>query len=383
MSFFEQFAKEAADAARAVSKDLSGFPQRAKDDIILAAFAVDDIDKKAGTVKFDAIPEAIRPGQGAVFLKNVEEKDDDGSFTAERVKDDAELVKLLTTIATINEDEEDEVILKEGLKPLFCIHGFLGAPWTWINPIASAQQEYANDKNIKLIPVLWPAGGIINPNVIENIVPLSYRYYTRRSAAEASSRPMANAFQKAFTKLDKEGVKMDVVGTSMGNWVLKELANKRINEKDNEGQTFTFLFENIFMNASDVRSDIFTSNEGQNIIDMANNDGLVIVHYNQSDGILELATNSFLVSDIKRWVRRFLIWVPEFIPRLGWKGIIGQPEPGDKRKKLVQYDCTSEVEAEGNPLFVGHGYIFDKFLFDKFYGKKSVEIKDVEGVEKF
>jgi esterase/lipase superfamily enzyme len=345
-SFLEDLSLLFRDAQTQVAELAANPKALLTDDIVLAAVRVNDMED--GTV---SIPTGIsQPVEQAVFLKNV--RVEGLSVLAERVGDD-ELAKLLTTI----EGKDTQ------FKPFFCIHGFLGAPENWIYPTAKAERDEGMAKGLKMIPVLWPGINIFGP----------FGYRRARDEATASSRPLAKAFQKAFTALDDEGVKMDVVGTSMGNWVLKELAKARINEGD------TFTFDNIFMNASDVSSEIFTSGDGQNIIDMANSDGLVIVHYNDRDSVLKLAANS------PTWVRFSFLGIPivrpvlpDFIPRLGWKGISGgQSVPGDKRKKLVQYDCTSEVRVRV------HGYIFDKFLFDKFYGKKSAEIKDVEGVVKF
>merc|ERR1712038_238801 len=168
--------------------------------------------------------------------------------------------------------------------------------------------------------------------------------------------------------------------------------------KDDEALTFTF--ENIFMNASDVRGDIFKLKDGQNIIDMASSNGLAIVHFNTKDSVLEASTNAFPdrndtgILSFLSWLPSLSGFIPSFIPvpqilpppipRLGWRGIQGGQDvmPEDK-EKVVEFDCTSDIDKTGNSFSLQqHGYIFNKFLFEKFYGKSKVEILEEKGVVK-
>jgi len=290
--------------------------------ISLALAAFDVIEKGGDKVEFRAEPE-LR-GKKAVFLKNLKE-DSAGNFTAEKVTNEKDIVDLLT---------------KDGKKPLFYIHGWKGTLNRVINNCKEAQPKFdRKETNYQLIPVLWPATG---------------KYETGRNDAENFGFALNEAFASIISN-----VKMEVVTHSMGNLVLKKLAKAR-HDTNKE-----FKFDNIFMSAADVRSDIFNRDEGKNIIKMLSADTSAIVYAFQNKSDLVLASSTVLDPDKVRVPRVIGRGTKEInVPRLGLN------EKSHDNDKVEYVDVAGEIPNRLN-LIAQHYYALNDFAIDFYKSAKN------------
>jgi len=232
--------------------------------LVMAAFDVVYID--GDKVSFTTSPEVTNKTK-AVFLTNVKE-DPTNKLTATRVK------------------PEDLHTFFGDTKPLLCAHGWGGRPDQWIN-ICDGEQKTTfseiSDNKYTLVPVLWPAA--IRPqclkwNLIENTPAELSGYNNSREAAskagQAAARLLADVSDKQF----------DFLCVSMGNWFLKELAKEAVANGVME------VFNEIYMSAADVDSNIFTSDIGGNIVKLLKKegDGKIYVFVNKEDIALKTST---------------------------------------------------------------------------------------------
>merc|ERR1712038_6839 len=268
-----------------------------------------------GQVEFSITP-TIKQNSKAIFIKNVKK-----------------LSPLKLSAEVVSEEEVAGLLTLDGTKkPLFCIHGLLGSPNMWLNLCQDEQENVFNkvrgETRYNLIPVLWPGTDTTNVREVFPVVVPQTLYPTFREDAATSAQAMKQAFAGINDSVD-----MDVIGVSMGTWVLKEIASNR----DGATPALDFSFDNIFMSAADVPGTIFEEDDGKNIIEMLSEDGKdgkVYVFHNKTDGAL-LVSSSF---DGKR--------------RLGLDGATAE---GLKlaNGKVKNIDVFPKLDAKED-----HGYLF-------------------------
>lgn len=239
----------------------------------LVLASIDQLNEE-GTpgVVFAANPK-ISKNTKAIFVNNVEERRNlfsSGKLDASKV----------------NKDELANLLTREGTrKPLFVIHGFKARPDVWIQLCKDAQKTFDVQEGTKynLIPVCWPGNDPFAP-----LNPFDLLGYSKgREDATNGAKAMKHAFSDAAQALAQAGMGgMDILGVSMGNWVLKEIGSK-----NEDGTPLGFSFDNIYMSAADVDETIFEAGQqdGIDIVDMLSKDGgngKVYVFHNREDAAL-------------------------------------------------------------------------------------------------
>jgi len=249
-----------------ISLALNSFASRIKNTnysgIVLIPFEVEDTGEKDEDgnqiVEFRSNSSIANEG---TFVKNIEEVENNKKFKAVIVEN------------PVGEATWDG----NGKIPLLAVHGFMGRPDLWYDWCQKAiDDEFQGDESkFNLVPVMWPSNLFITP----------LGYAKGRKNATAAGKSFAERLSRDDVKTNKKSI----VTVSMGNFVLKEMANAAQEKKQ------SLSFENIFMNAADVDEDIFSSvdKEGANIVDMLekNGTGKVYVFHNENDLILQLSTN--------------------------------------------------------------------------------------------
>jgi len=301
--------------------------------LVMAAFDVDDIG--GDKVRFTTSPEVTNKTK-AVFLTNVKEDPDD-KLTATRVK------------------PEDLHTFFVDTKPLQCAHGWAGRPDQWIN-ICDEEQKTTfseiSDNKYTLVPVLWPATMITQSrrlNPFENTPARISGYNNSREnaskAGQAAARLLADVSDKQF----------DFLCVSMGNWFLKELA------KEAAANGVMEVFNEIYMSAADVDSNIFTSDVGGNIVKLLKKegDGKIYVFVNKEDLLLLGSTT----------------WLNEKFPlhRLGL-GLKREDISKKFHDKVQVVDVNTYLHEDKDDRDErDHGYMFKKSVV-KFYNTKECNL---------
>jgi len=329
MSFFTAGITAGLTAGNVATQTLkTGLAERYPVDsksLVMAAF---DVDIDGDKVCFTTSPKVTNKTK-AVFLTNVKEDPDD-KLTATRVK------------------PEDLHTFFVDTKPLLCAHGWGGRPDQWINICDYEQKEtFTKIPNNKytLVPVLWPA----TPSLQLSLNPLDGAeisgYNNSREAAskagQAAARLLADVSDKQF----------DFLCVSMGNWFLKELAKEAVANGVME------VFNEIYMSAADVDSNIFTSDVGGNIVKLLNKegDGKIYVFVNKEDLLLTQSTNWFNDKFPK-------------VPRLGLE-LKDEDIPKNLRDKVQVVDVHKFLSGWFEDK-KDHGYMFKKSVVE-FYNTKK------------
>jgi len=290
--------------------------------LVMAAF---DVDIDGDKVSFTTSPKVTNDTK-AVFLTNVKE-DPRNKLTATRVK------------------PEDLHTFFVDTKPLLCAHGWKGKPDQWINICDDEQKEtFTKIPNNKytLVPVLWPA----------DAVDYNHSREAASKAGQAAARLLANISEKQF----------DFLCVSMGNWFLKELA-KELKKLDKEAAANGVMevFNEIYMSAADVDSDIFTSDIGENIVKLLKKegDGKIYVFVNEDDILLRTSTK----------------WLNDKFPlrRLGLE-LKDEDIPKNLRDKVQVVDVHKFLSAWDQDKN-DHGYMFKKSVVE-FYNTKDITLFD-------
>lgn len=180
-------------------------------------------------------------------------------------------VQAIINAESSDEEEKSTSNTNVNRKVLFSVHGFNGNPRGYLLQIKYVEERF---QKFKLIPVIWPSAGSM------------LGYFIDRSFSKAAGK----AFQSIVEPI--EAFDKSLLCHSMGNLVLRKFANPSYN------------FDNVFMVAPDVESNIFHETyieggnqewrkEGLNITKMLNDKkegGKVHVLYNKNDSDLLLAT---------------------------------------------------------------------------------------------
>lgn len=285
----------------------------------------------------------------ATFLKNIEEEasiNGNGNMKATKVSDPTELL------------DKDKI-------PLFCVHGWQGRPDVWLNVCKDVLNKFG--PKYQVIPVIWPGNGNVEwPNELVP-VPIAFDYPgSQRVAASA-----ALAFKKAFDNVNTIIKRKSLIAVSMGNWFLKELA--RVSNDDPK-----MIFEDIFMSAADVDQDIFTRDEGKNIVNMLSNkvdeenNGKVYIIHNSDDANLKLSN---FINGVG------VIFIPFFGERTIWNsnkqrlGLYGAA-PSSTSPRVQNVDVTAKQNSLGNNNIIPainpktHGYLFEPYMIE-FYNQEE------------
>lgn len=311
--------------------------------LVLSAYPTEQVGVENGQVSFTSEAPSVTSQEiaaDAVFLKDVKEVPgsnvvgDKVTYTATRVSSGGEDMQKIM----------DE-IEKSGKQPLFSIHGFQGTPDVWMNLTELANEGTFQDSKYVLIPVVWPGAN-------------SFNYFQSRSDAEKA----AEAFKNALLKINDIFPRKSLLAVSMGNWVLKYLADEKL------------TFDNVFMSAPDVEQNIFTTSEGANIVKMVENGpgGKVVVFFNRFDTVLILATRNLSPS--------WLPTIPSFNPFTFATRLLNGPPPRLGLNGPPASDISAKVESvnveavRNRSDLSGHNYVFDSGLvtiYDKYFLERN------------
>lgn len=204
--------------------------------------------------------------QKAAFLNNIEEVED-GVFTAKFISNE-EAAKIA------RHDEERTT--------LFCVHGLSVEAGAKLGKVLGAHESFAKKNVYYPIPVIWATLGHV----------LGYWSDRKRYAPEAGGilKTIANDIP------DGDFGKISLMCHSLGNHLVFNNAGLTSDEKPVAPKV---KFQNIFMVAADVPSDIFTENPNQgyfgiqhkkekaeNMKMMLDDGGKIYVLYNKNDKAL-------------------------------------------------------------------------------------------------
>ena len=197
--------------------------------------SIDVVDSPTSTapsrVTFSTATRGTRNDTTATFIHKVRDVKDPSGEEAELLE--AEKLSVEQVRSLINGESEDnaerstdEKDAGANRKVLFSVHGAQGNSRGYLLQIKQVEERF---KKFKLVPILWPSAG-------QEFL----AYFTDRGWSKAAGA----AFQSMIPAT--ETFSKSVLCHSMGNRVLKYFANEA-----------NSLFDNIFMVASDVNSDLF------------------------------------------------------------------------------------------------------------------------------
>jgi hypothetical protein len=254
----------------------------------IALTSIDVVDSPTPECPNRVVFSASTPGRKddttATFIHKV--KDVDSSNKDEVGLLEAEKILPSQVQSIINGDSSDEREKSTAVedkdsnrKVLFSVHGFMGDPRGYLLQVKGIEERF---QKFKLIPVLWPSAGIM------------LGYYRDRDLSKGAGK----AFQSIVEPMGS--FSKSILCHSMGNRVLRNFANP------------SFNFDNIFMAAPDVNSDLFNESyieggkeewrkDGLRIKDMlTDKGGKIHILFNRNDMDLLLSTVANMGSRLGR-----------------------------------------------------------------------------------
>jgi len=283
MSGFVNFVKRTRDGVRSKIQDFSTdteapspYPtvmtadsMKAKvvyDGIVLTSIDVkaSPTDENPQRVTFSDKTNGSTTDKDAVFIHNIKEIAREGEGYGTLVDFEATVLSPSEAVAMIEAVEDESGKPK---KALFCIHGFNTSASYHLADCLFAKPKFTK---VQLIPVIWPSEGEGS----------YFKYREDRSYSSAAGK----ALQSMKGPLNSLSCGTSIVCHSMGNRVFRHFSDPEIE------------FDNIFMVAADVPSDIFNQRfidggdeewrkHGLNIKGMLKDpsEGKIHVIYNEND----------------------------------------------------------------------------------------------------